>query len=1522
MKNIQFSWKKTMPYILSFGIPFILLSCLLLFYNSGFGNPVPNTMDVTLIVWNGLASLCFYTYLTHSHNFKEYCQAVQLLFSFAYGLSAYCILQEYSYNILCIYALFPLLFCFFEKTVNEKKYALFIMLSAIIIILDPQTAIPVFLLLTILFIMESALKGHLSVSEFAHYISGLTVAVLLSGFRLFPHVAQSLATGNSYRGFSFNYSPLIFISRLLPFNIASSSFFSSNGMDLYFGILFLFLCLLYFCTNQHSAKEKIYYGLFFALIILSIEVTPVQYLFNLCTSYTSSSISYDFILIFWCLFLALKTIPHLKHLRRMSFFVSCILYYLPCTVSLLFSAHNFHILALQSVFLFSALVTGILAIFCFAKKEGHIYSHLLFGIVILELFCNAYISTNQDFIPSSRALFPQCAITSDNTDDITTTIVDINPISDQEYSTFIANNTDEKLYHMVNNLTLNVDLNDRELEKYTSTLLPNNFEYTNAICKKLGYSEDLFIPAEDIRIQFAENDNYIITPISNNIYNIQFRDTSVYPDTCIVPFTIVTDKAITENLHFYNDYTEQLLTFDSKEINTETTCYISVYPQQYFTINMQMLFYYINPAVYNTLDDTYVDYLKNQPTNSSNIGLSDYLGLAASFLGLIILFLLFFNSDKEKVHRFLLSVKAKINTRCHFPKLTTHIRENYVYYLAFFIPIMLFIFTMIIFDCVPFGPNSFFDEDGLCLTLPSTIDTYYNLQKQNTYVSLNGGYGFSLYAMNPLANTARYLLLLSPSQIAPFLLFTEAICLGICGFSVVFYLTHRLSGKRAYKKDFRLLIPAMIYTLNTYMLAMHGFTSWYYTLMALPLLFLALDYLMYRKKTFFYVLLLAYCIITNLYHALYICIFLVLFFFTYHFDSLKDFVQKGFRFAWTSILAALNSFFIISNTLLASYDSPYQEKDSIFPSFGFHTNFFNQWKNHMLFSESCAVTENNGYVSIYCGILTLLLVVIFVTSKKLSKHDKIKKLCLLIIMYLSFNGEVLSYIWNGFHYQSKVPNRYVFLLLFLLAIWAYDGIRLIPTIKLGKLLTITGIGIVFFTVCQFCGEGNTLLAYISTIIFICVYALIILCQKRFAGKYTLSRILVLLFIFEITLNMLFTTGNYSLNSILLYGDYEAETEFIHEKLKTNNEFIRITYPSSSVINCGQVYNIGSNSLFNSFVSQHQVNANYIFGFYYGTNNISSNYSSTPVGQSLIGSRYIYLPVLGNMPIEDMGQYNYIGCSDDYYIFENPDALSLGYYVPYDIDYIAPTIGFPPNFYNALASLYLGNNAEQLFDSYYVEYSEQLIDNSFAFSNPLGDFVDFETANDIYQAERKRTNCNPISALKMHFNLIPEKSGEAYLYSFEFVSLGQVEANVKKKIEIAYPNPISEFREAYNYVILNENVKDAFLSAMKQNQLENISIANNTISGTTNYPEAGYTMLSLACDRNWHAYIDGKEVEILDNFNSFMLIETPAGAHTLELKYVPYGMKVSKAITYSCWFLTLAGYGTIYLIKRKKKQISQ
>ena len=79
------------------------------------------------------------------------------------------------------------------------------------------------------------------------------------------------------------------------------------------------------------------------------------------------------------------------------------------------------------------------------------------------------------------------------------------------------------------------------------------------------------------------------------------------------------------------------------------------------------------------------------------------------------------------------------------------------------------------------------------------------------------------------------------------------------------------------------------------------------------------------------------------------------------------------------------------------------------------------------------------------------------------------------------------------------------------------------------------------------------------------------------------------------------------------------------------------------------------------------------------------------------------------------------------------------------------------------------------------------------------------------------------------------------------------------------------------------------------------------------------MLSLAWDRNWHAYIDGEEVEIEDFYDAMMFVKTPAGKHTLTLKYIPYGMKESKLISLCFWIFTFGLFGVMHIIKKRKQK---
>lgn len=1496
----KIKWKSILLYLMAFLIPFLMLFAMHLLYNSGFGNPIVNILSPRQICLNGLAGICFLFYMRHTDGVRISDRGWQLVFSWAYGLCSYGILQEGSISALCLYAIFPIVFLSFEKMIDGLYYLPFLITGALMLIINPSIGIPVFLFLILLTFLEAGLKGRLSLGNIFHYLGCFALSFLLAAFRVFPYFESVYNDSYSYRGFSTNCSPFVLLSRFLPGSAPSISFFGTNGIDLYFGLFFFLSFVLFFFSERISKRKRLFYGLFTLILTASLWLSPVGFLCNLFVEANGFSLPHSFLLAFWGLKLAMEAISGLKdipavHVMLSTLFAACLL--LICCIG---GSHNFHTYMLP-VALFLFLFQS--AFFFFRKQKG-----LLFFLILLEFGCNAFTTTNLDLIPASRS--SETSFFWDKADDALLEEAAVISEEEETYNQFLSSHVDKETLDLMLSLANSISIEDKEKETYCKTAFPNQFQLLNGLFKKAGGKGDLFSPFPSA-IYVSDSDDYRVARLSDDIYHFSLKDPSVEKEYYYVPFSVEADSPFPKNLFLYNNFTGDLLQLTSARHSGALTGYMRFPFPRDFYINFQLSTYVLDESLAGQIPSLTDSYLA-ETSDNSRLYLFTYAGLAASCIGVLILLSLYMNRDKDKVYRVLFSIKEALE-RIKLPGLLhAHIKRNRIYYLSFFIPFLLFVASMVLTDCVPFGILSLFDEDGYGLTLPSALDTYYSMKDGNTYLSMNGGYGTSLYALNPLIQLSSYYRFFSPGQIAPLLLFTEAVCLGLCGAAMVFYMTHRLHGARSRKEDYRLLVPAMVYALNSYMLAMHNYVSWYVTLFAFPLLILAMDYLIYKKKCLPYILLLSYCIATNLYLALYICIFLVIYFFTCHFEGFKDFLKKGVRFGISSLLGGGNCYFIIANTLQSSYDSLYNEADAVFPSFGLYTSFWEQWKKHMIFSEAPSVSADNGLLNIYCGILTLLLVLIYFFAKKVSIKEKLKKLLPIALLYISFNGQVLSYLWGGLHYQTKVPNRFVFLLLFLIAELSYDGIRLIRKASaLTYSLFAAALG-GFFLLCQFLSKGNSALSWICTLILCAVYLIVHLLVVRFQKQSSYPRLLVLFLIAELSVNMLYISTTYRTSLISLWFDYPAIASTIEEKLTDETGYCRICFPSRNFYNAGQVYHTGSNSLFNSFVTRHQCTLSWLYGFSYGTaNSIIANYPGTPFGLSLSNHRYLFLPAASTNVVNDLEHYRYLGYIADYYIFENTSSLSLGIYAPTEAGSL-PSI-FLWQLYNDLASLYTDNEAS-LFVPQTLDYNEEENDASNSFYYKAVDQkLTYEGTESLSAAEE-----NPDApALWFHLNYVPITNGSAYLYAGEYIPLGKVEAGTPSTIEVAFSGKHTPLSKNYDIVTMNEEVFNEFISEARKNQLENIEIGNDTITGTTNYEKDGYTMLSLAWDRSWHAYIDGEEVEIEDPYDSFMMIKTPAGRHTLELKYIPYGMKVSKGITLGFWLLTLILFTTAHIRNRRK-----
>lgn len=1513
------SLKSFLLYIPAFALPVIMLALFRLLYMSGYGHAYTGTLSLAGIFLSGLASVNMLFYFKKNNRYANLTYPFCLFLSAFYGLSSHLLLPSFEFIPQLSVVFFPILVFAFEAFVFYQKSLLLIILLSLYLSLETITASTLMIgFLFAFFFMTRSSKGRLA-ADFIHLLLIDTLSICISGMFSLPAYKDffTMVSSYSYPGFMLNMPFSNFVSRLLAGAVPTFYYDDSiSNISLYFGGFFFLLFVLYFFHNEIRLKERIKTFAFLCIILCALEFSPMQYIFELFSANKPLILYFECIFIFWGLRLAAETLPLLSGFKPFNLLLGLFCGSAIVLYGYLGSHLNFHEAAFLTNLFF--LLLFIVCILFLWKAPGlGLAKTLLYCLLPLELLCNVFLVTNEN-------IFPKAAVSGTNYiwENSTGQETPAAPSSsdgyaamEDAYNAFYDEHTDLVLINRINTLLSEVDLDEADTLPYCQYGQPGIMEKANAACRKIGAETDLFIPS-GIEATFPSSKDYTVSAQGGNVYNLyQYASAEANPITYI-RYEFPSESS--EILVIFNSLTGTLNRFDPDASGSPITGYVTTYATNAYSYNFRLSGYYMNTDVYDRLPDLLVAYKESQLSGVSYMGIY-YAGIILTCIGLLICALFFFNKDKNAVLQTLDSLKEKLSGLSLWEKLHRHIKNNYVYYLALGIPMLLYLFTMIVFSCIPFGSYSFYDEDGISSSLPSILSAYYNIKDGDTLFTMIGGYGYSPYSINTVF-FYRALLLLFPARAIPVLvLLLEGLLMGLSAFSMVYYLTHRLSGARALKTDYRLLIPAFIYALNTYVLAMHVFPTWYYVFFALPILLLAMDYLMYKNSWGLYTLMLAFCIFTNIHLSIFVCFFLIIWFFTYRFDSIKDFLQKGVRFAFASLAAAGCNFFKILETFGSKTTSLYQESDNILPSFGFHTSFFEQWKQLFIFSPSMAVNQDDGFINLYMGILTLLLLGLYLTSKRIALKDKLRRLIPVAILSISFNEQVLSYIWNGFHYQTNVPNRYVFLFMFLCALTAYDAVRELRHVSLYKFGGICGLLLAFLVLCHIMSEDVTS-AFICSLVLVVLYGIIHGLSRRLPGKrFPYYKVLCAVLLLELGSNMFYTTSNYALFSYNFIQSFDNVEECVSSQLETNGYEGRVSTPGAFQINTGMIYNMPSASFFNSFVSSHQTLLHYCYGFLSGTNYNTYNYNSTPFGMALSGHKYIFLPFYTSIDAKDNTYYKYIGTCENYYIYEVPDTLSLGFYAPYEIMDISESSDSALAFQNDLAALYTENPAP-VYDIHRLIYSEDVENapDSFEFLDKDRKPVSREDAKKIVREQAGTTMMFCIRDLYLHMNLLPESDGEAYLYLNEFIPLGKTDGKASLLTEIPYPNPTPLTDETeFVYAVFNEEVFSRFMEKASENQMENVVVDNHHITGTTNYEKDGYTILSMAYDKGWKAYIDGRETAILDPYNSFMMFETPAGEHRIELVYERPGMKTGILISIGIIILTLLAYGFHFYRTRKK-----
>lgn len=81
-----------------------------------------------------------------------------------------------------------------------------------------------------------------------------------------------------------------------------------------------------------------------------------------------------------------------------------------------------------------------------------------------------------------------------------------------------------------------------------------------------------------------------------------------------------------------------------------------------------------------------------------------------------------------------------------------------------------------------------------------------------------------------------------------------------------------------------------------------------------------------------------------------------------------------------------------------------------------------------------------------------------------------------------------------------------------------------------------------------------------------------------------------------------------------------------------------------------------------------------------------------------------------------------------------------------------------------------------------------------------------------------------------------------------------------------------------------------------------------VEGTVTNRLDGTLMVSIPCEDGWHAYVDGKEAEIIRADYGFMALNLSSGIHKITFEYRAPGLRVGILLSLAGWVLFLAGLG--------------
>ena len=879
------------------------------------------------------------------------------------------------------------------------------------------------------------------------------------------------------------------------------------------------------------------------------------------------------------------------------------------------------------------------------------------------------------------------------------------------------------------------------------------------------------------------------------------------------------------------------------------------------------------------------------------------------------------------------------------PQIKNH-KWNYLA-LSFFVPLIGFLSIMLFGGYEPFG-------DGRSMLYSDMYHQYYpffvsfrNMLRNGESLLYNWNIGmgldflglFSYYLGSPLNLLS---VLLPESWTLEYFSLLSPIKLGLASLFFAVFL------KKTFKQnDLSITLFGAFYGLCAWALGYQWNVMWLDTFALLPLVALGTIALLRDGKFFLYTISLFLSVFINYYVGFFTCIFILLIFICYEicrFKSITKLLSDLVRIGFFSLLAIGMTVILELPTLAALQTT--QSSVNKFPE-GFRLNIAdeNTWRGLLDAMRQVAGNMGGGITpsfkeglpNLYCGVGTIFLAFLYLSSGQVKVRDKICSVFLLLFFMLSFIIRQLDYIWHGFHFTNMIPYRFSFLYSFVLLYMAYNAYLQRRHFKLWQMI----VAAVLSLGTLLCSESLTDPVYIAyNAIFFLLYTGILIYpillrklprtatkQERITYKehqHKRRSISAALLAITMGLELVMTLVNFGVSfpytGVSNYPKGTEDTAHAIEYMRENEQesiFYRTEVTHSQTLNDGALNNYYGISTFTS--SANVKVTEFMRDLGYGAKNTYNRYcfeESSPVANLFLGLKYM-IERDGN--VEMNSYFDVVFSSGNVHLLKNNAYLPLGFVTELqlaNIDFSKNTATF--DFQNKLLSAASGIN-ENVWTS--VSRDSLIIssENVVVKTKNGNGYCTYESS-DKSGTVTYTYNIQEEGFLCLDLNLPKKNSYNVYLNGLK---LFNETYSIPQSIAVSdvHPGDVVEIKltckakENSNMnikaAILDETVFREAYDVLAASVWEPNEFSSTEIRGTVSCNRDGLLYTSVPQNGNWTAYVDGAETDIVLIGDCMIAVRMAEGTHTFTLRYhneaVSLGWKISLICVLIFGALTLGVY---------------